>query len=87
MTNVALTGLAGELARRAEEGRPVRIRAPLLHLPKVEIIRRGLALGVDYGLTRSCYDPDAAGRACGHCDSCRLRRAAFAELGLTDPAP
>jgi 7-cyano-7-deazaguanine synthase len=46
-----------------------------------------LVLGVDYSLTRSCYDPDGAGRACGHCDSCRLRRAGFAELGLRDPAP
>jgi len=69
------------------EGRPLRIHAPLLHLCKPEIIRRGLALGVDYGLTRSCYDPDPAGRACGHCDSCRLRRGAFATLGLPDPAP
>jgi 7-cyano-7-deazaguanine synthase len=53
----------------------------------MEIIRRGLALGVDYGSTRSCYDPDDAGRGCGHCDSCRLRLAAFAQLGLRDPAP
>ena len=83
----AFERLAALATRAGVEGRPVRIRAPLLHLPKVEIIRRGLALGVDYGLTRSCYDPDPAGRACGHCDSCRLRRAAFAELGLTDPAP
>ncbi len=78
----------GALATKAGvEGRPLHIHAPLLHLSKVEIVRRGLALGVDYSLTRSCYDPDAAGRACGHCDSCRLRRAAFAALGRTDPAP
>ncbi len=69
------------------EGRPIRIHAPLLSLSKAEIIGRGLALGLDYGLTRSCYDPDARGRACGHCDSCRLRLAAFAQLGLSDPAP
>ena len=68
-------------------GRPVRIHTPLIRLTKVEIIRRGRELGVDYGLTRSCYDPDPAGRACGHCDSCQLRLAAFAKLGLTDPAP
>lgn len=69
------------------EGRAIKIHAPLIELSKVEIIRRGLALGVDYGLTRSCYDPDAAGRGCRHCDSCRLRLAAFAALGQADPAP
>ncbi len=79
--------LAALATRCGVEGRPIRIQAPLLHLRKSEIIRRGRELGVDYGLTRSCYDPDAHGRACGHCDSCRLRLAAFAELGLADPAP
>ncbi|MEW6198984.1 MAG: 7-cyano-7-deazaguanine synthase QueC [Planctomycetota bacterium] len=69
------------------EGRPIRLHTPLIRLSKVEIIRRGLELGVDYGLTRSCYDPDAAGRGCGHCDSCRIRLTAFAELGRPDPAP
>jgi len=73
--------------KAAVTGRPVRIHAPLIKLTKVEIIRRGRELGVDYGLTRSCYDPDEAGRACGHCDSCQLRLRAFAELELTDPAP
>lgn len=68
------------------EGR-YRVHAPLLMLSKDAIIRRGLELGVDYGLTHSCYDPDAEGRACGRCDSCRLRLAAFARLGLDDPAP
>ena len=62
-----------------------RIHAPLLTLTKDQIIRRGLELCVDYGLTRSCYDPAADGRACGRCDSCHLRLAAFAKLGLTDP--
>ncbi|MFH1745448.1 MAG: 7-cyano-7-deazaguanine synthase QueC [Planctomycetota bacterium] len=77
-----------DLATRAGvQGQGVRIHTPLIRLSKVEIIRRGLELGVDYGLTRSCYDPDARGRACGHCDSCRLRLAAFAELGISDPAP
>jgi len=68
-------------------GRPVHIHTPLIKLTKVEIIRRGRELGVDYSLTRSCYDPDPAGRACGHCDSCQLRLTAFAKLGLPDPAP
>ena len=73
--------------RAGVSGRPVRIRTPLIDLGKDAIIRRGLTLGVDYGLTRSCYDPDEHGRACGHCDSCRLRLAAFARLGVRDPAP
>lgn len=64
----------------------IEIHAPLLHWTKGEIIRQGLALGVDYGLTTSCYDPDAEGRACGHCDSCLLRRKGFAENDLPDPA-
>jgi 7-cyano-7-deazaguanine synthase len=62
-----------------------RIHAPLLQLTKEQIIRRGLALGVDYGLTHSCYDPTADGLACGRCDSCRLRLEAFARVGLADP--
>jgi 7-cyano-7-deazaguanine synthase len=67
-----------------EHGTP-RIVAPLLTLSKAEIIRRGVTLGVDYSLTHSCYDPDANGRACGHCDSCILRRRGFEEAGVTDP--
>lgn len=62
-----------------------RIHAPLINLSKAEIIRRGVALGVDYRLTHSCYDPDAAGRPCGQCDACRLRLKGFAEAGLKDP--
>jgi 7-cyano-7-deazaguanine synthase len=62
-----------------------RIHAPLIHLSKAEIIRRGLALGVDYRLTHSCYDPTPAGLACGKCDSCRLRLKGFAEAGVRDP--
>jgi 7-cyano-7-deazaguanine synthase len=61
------------------------VHAPLLKLTKDDIIRRGLALGVDYGLTHSCYDPTPEGLACGRCDSCRLRLAAFGRLGMTDP--
>jgi 7-cyano-7-deazaguanine synthase len=83
----AFERMANLATKAAAEGRPMRIHTPLLHLAKEEIIRRGLALGVDYGLTRSCYDPDAVGRACGHCDSCRIRLAAFAALELRDPAP
>jgi 7-cyano-7-deazaguanine synthase len=62
-----------------------RIHAPLLTLSKEQIIERGRALGVDYALTHSCYDPTADGLACGRCDSCQIRRSAFARLGLTDP--
>ncbi|ADI83333.1 7-cyano-7-deazaguanine synthase QueC [Geobacter sulfurreducens] len=64
-----------------------RIHAPLMRLTKAEIIRKGLALGVDYGLTHSCYDPSPAGVACGLCDSCRLRLKGFAEVGVADPVP
>ena len=64
-----------------------QVHAPLIAFSKAEIIRRGLALGVDYGLTHSCYDPDEQGRACGHCDSCSLRLKGFADAGLSDPAP
>ncbi|HEX6159763.1 MAG TPA: 7-cyano-7-deazaguanine synthase QueC [Thermoanaerobaculia bacterium] len=67
-----------------ERGEP-RLVAPLLHMTKGEIIRRGVELGVDYGLTHSCYDPEADGAACGHCDSCLLRRKGFEEAGLPDP--
>jgi 7-cyano-7-deazaguanine synthase len=67
-----------------EQGEP-RIVAPLLHLSKGQIIRRGVELGVDYSLTHSCYDPDGDGRACGHCDSCLLRRRGFEEAGVPDP--
>lgn len=61
------------------------IHTPLIHLKKSEIIRKGLALGVDYGLTNSCYDPDDQGRPCGHCDACLLRLKGFEEAGETDP--
>ena len=64
-----------------------RVHAPLLHMTKDEIITRGLALGVDYSLTHSCYDPDLQDRACGRCDSCRIRLDAFRQLGRTDPVP
>jgi 7-cyano-7-deazaguanine synthase len=69
-----------------EGGGTFRVHAPLLRLTKAEIIRLGTELGVDFGLTLSCYDPDGQGRACGRCDSCRLRLKGFREAGLTDPA-
>ena len=68
-----------------EGGQPLSIHTPLIDLTKAEIIRRGLALGVDYSLTHSCYDPDAAGLACGRCDSCRLRQRGFADAAVPDP--
>ncbi|MHC4563080.1 MAG: 7-cyano-7-deazaguanine synthase QueC [Planctomycetota bacterium] len=71
----------------ATEGRGrFTIHAPLIEMTKEQIIRTGLALGVDYALTHSCYDPDAAGCPCGHCDACRLRLAGFAAADATDPA-
>jgi 7-cyano-7-deazaguanine synthase len=74
------------LATRAGvEGARFTIHTPLLTLSKAEIIRRGVALGLDYGLTHSCYDPDPAGRPCGRCDSCVLRAAGFAQAGVADP--
>lgn len=78
--------LARVATKAGVEGCELTIHAPLMDLTKAEIIRRGLALGVDYGLTHSCYDPIHE-RACGHCDSCLIRRKAFAELGMADPAP
>lgn len=74
------------LATRAGvEGAELSIRTPLIDLSKAEIIRRGTALGVDYALTVSCYQADKAGRACGRCDSCRIRRAGFEAAGVPDP--
>ena len=67
-----------------EHGEP-RLVAPLVTMSKAEIIQRGTALGVDYAITHSCYDPDDHGRACGHCDSCILRRRGFEEAGVADP--
>jgi 7-cyano-7-deazaguanine synthase len=61
------------------------VHTPLISLTKAQIIQQGMALGVEYGLTFSCYDPDPAGRACGHCDSCQLRAKGFAEAGVVDP--
>jgi 7-cyano-7-deazaguanine synthase len=81
----AFEAMANLATRAAVEGARLRIRAPLVDWPKAEIIRRGVALGVDYGMTVSCYQADEAGRACGECDSCRLRRQGFAAAGIADP--
>jgi 7-cyano-7-deazaguanine synthase len=82
----AFTRVANLGTRAGADGeRPFRIRTPLIALSKAEIIRRGLALGVDYALTVSCYDPDRDGAACGQCDACLLRLRGFARAGLTDP--
>ena len=83
----AFQTMANLATRRAVEGRHTIIHAPLIAMTKAEIVGRGLALGVDYAQTRSCYDPADDGAACGACDACTLRLAAFAANGLTDPAP
>ena len=82
----AFEQLASLATKAGVEGQPVEIKAPLLKMSKAEIIREGLALGLDYGLTHSCYDPDPAGNACQRCDSCRLRARGFAQAGVPDPA-
>jgi 7-cyano-7-deazaguanine synthase len=71
--------------KAAVEGQRLKIHAPLIQMSKAEIIRTGTSLGVDYSLTLSCYDPDTQSRACGHCDSCQLRRAGFGAAQLDDP--
>jgi 7-cyano-7-deazaguanine synthase len=77
--------MANLATKAGVEGKRLSIHAPLINLTKGEIIRRGVSLNVDYGLTSSCYDPDSQGLACGHCDSCLLRLKGFAEAGLSDP--
>jgi 7-cyano-7-deazaguanine synthase len=81
----AFEQMANLATKRAVEGQRVKIHAPLMQMTKAEIIRRGITLGVDYDLTVSCYQADAEGRACGVCDSCRLRRRGFEEAGIADP--
>jgi len=81
----AFERLAALATKAGVEGRPTRILTPLQSLSKADIIRLGLALGLDYGLTTSCYDPAAGGRPCGACDSCLLRAAGFAAAGAADP--
>lgn len=81
----AFERLANLATKVGVESGAFRVHAPLIELTKAEIVRAGDALGVDYGLTVSCYQADADGRACGVCDSCRFRRAGFEEAGLPDP--
>lgn len=81
----AFQHLVNLATRAGVEGRSIRIEAPLIEMQKVGIIQTGVRLGVDYALTTSCYDPDPQGRACGYCDSCRLRAAGFAAAGVPDP--
>lgn len=81
----AFEALANLATKAAVEGRRLTLHTPIIDLPKAEIIRRGAALGVDFALTVSCYQADGAGYACGRCDSCRLRRAGFAAVGVADP--
>jgi 7-cyano-7-deazaguanine synthase len=81
----AFEHLARLATKAGVEGRRIAVRAPLIRMTKAEIIRTGLDLGVDYGVTVSCYQADPAGRACARCDSCRLRSAGFAAAGVSDP--
>jgi 7-cyano-7-deazaguanine synthase len=81
----AFERLASFATRAGVEGRRFRVHTPLIAMTKAQIIRRGTELGLDYGLTTSCYDPDPTGRPCGHCDSCFLRAKGFEEAGVPDP--
>jgi 7-cyano-7-deazaguanine synthase len=81
----AFEHLARVATKAGVEGTRYRIQAPLIAMSKAEIIRLGLGLGVDYAMTVSCYQADDRGRACGKCDSCRLRAAGFADAGVADP--
>jgi 7-cyano-7-deazaguanine synthase len=83
----AFESMANLATKAGVEGHKLHIHAPLIDLSKADIIRRGTALGVDYGLTVSCYQADDDGRACGLCDACRLRRAGFDAAGVADPTP
>jgi 7-cyano-7-deazaguanine synthase len=81
----AFERMANLATKAAVEGHTLRVHAPLIDLSKADIVRRGSMLGIDYGITVSCYQADAEGRACGICDSCRLRREGFAAASLIDP--
>jgi 7-cyano-7-deazaguanine synthase len=81
----AFEKLANLATRRAVEGQPVAIKAPIVHMSKADIVRRGHELGVDFSLTVSCYNADAQGRACARCEACRLRREGFRQAGIEDP--
>jgi len=81
----AFERMAALATKAGVEGRPIRVRAPIIGMAKAQIIREGLRLGVDYSITVSCYQADDGGRACGRCDACRIRRAGFAAAGVADP--
>lgn len=83
----AFESLANLATKAGVEGARFTVHAPLSGLTKAQIIQEGTRLGVNYGLTHSCYDPDAQGRACGRCDSCLLRKKGFEEAGVPDPTP
>jgi 7-cyano-7-deazaguanine synthase len=83
----AFERLANLATKAGVEGTTFRIHAPLINMTKGEIIRRGIELGMDYGLTHTCYAPTETGASCGTCDACTLRRKGFAEAGLVDPLP
>jgi len=81
----AFENMANLATKRAVEGDPFQIKAPLINLTKAEIIQKGIQLGVDYGLTSSCYNPDENGNPCGNCDSCKIRADGFNSAGEKDP--
>ncbi len=81
----AFQQLAARATKAGVEGHPCRIHAPLITLSKADIIREGARLGVDFAATVSCYQADVEGRACGRCDSCRIRQSGFAAAGIPDP--
>lgn len=81
----AFEHLANLATKTGVEGRPIQVHAPIIHLSKAQIIRTGIHLGVDFAMTVSCYQADDAGRACGCCDSCRIRARGFAQAGIADP--
>ncbi len=83
----AYQNMVNVATKRTVEGSPINVYTPLIELTKVDIIRLGTSLDVNYAFTSSCYDPDEYGRACGKCDSCLIRLAAFKESGIEDPIP
>lgn len=81
----AFERMASLATKAGVEGRPIRVRAPIIAMSKAQIVREGLRLGVDFSMTVSCYQADDRGRACGRCDACRIRRDGFAAAGIADP--
>jgi 7-cyano-7-deazaguanine synthase len=81
----AFERMASLATKTGVEGRPIRVRAPIIAMSKAQIVREGLRLGVDFSMTVSCYQADERGRACGRCDACRIRRDGFAAAGVPDP--